>query len=225
MSRRPLLAAPREALPSQLMDALHTGVALSVVLGIGLSALPILTGDAKERNERRYVQPGPDEEADNLKWGIMSVLAAVPFLSPLGWVFGALDDEESSALYWSLAALYSLPYLTSGLRLDSFAVATLLAGAVHMQIERVARTEPAEVELPQAARSLLRRLPGAVVALGRYGAQVGGEVAQRTRRADDAARRRPDRKYLEEQSREARAELEKFDRKQRQRQRQKDGER
>jgi hypothetical protein len=135
------------------------------------------------------------------------------------WVFGALDDEDSAALYWTFAFIYTLPYLASGLQLDGFAAAALAAGAAHLQVERVAQTEPAEVELPAVARAALRRLPGAVAVAARYGARVGGEVAGRARRAGGAAARRPDRKFLEERSREARAELEEFDRRQRQRQR------
>ena len=134
-------------------------------------------------------------------------------------MFGVLDDEQSSLLYWGFSFTYTLPYLRNGFELDGFAFSALLLGAIHMQIERVAQTEPAEVELPAVVRLVLRGLPRALTALGRYGAGVGSEVAGRVRQSEDAARRRPDRKYLEAKSREARMELDEFDRRRRERER------
>lgn len=134
-------------------------------------------------------------------------------------MFAAVDDETSSKLYWTFAAVYCIPYLASGLELDNFAFVALLLGILHIQIERIAQTEPLELELPEVLRSLLRALPRTITALGRYGSSIGGEVEERFKRSDDARRRRPDRKYLEEKSREARMELDEFDRKRRQRER------
>jgi hypothetical protein len=140
-------------------------------------------------------------------------------------VFAALDDETASALYWSLAALYALPYIANGVQLDAFSLLTVAACAAHVQVERIAATEPVEVELPAVLRSLLRSLPGAVSLLARYGGRVGEEVGDRAKRAGGAARRRPDRKYLEEKSAEARMELDEFDRRRKQREREKQGQR
>jgi hypothetical protein len=134
-------------------------------------------------------------------------------------VFGALDDEASSTLYWSFAWIYTVPYIASGFELDGYAIAALIAGVAHMQVERIAQTEPVEIELPSVLRSLLRSLPRAVTALGRYGAVVGEEVSDRVGRSADAQKRKPDRKYLEEKSREARMELDDFDRKAREKER------
>jgi hypothetical protein len=110
-----------------------------------------------------------------------------------------------------------MPYLASGFELDNFAIVALLLGILHIQIERIAQTELLELELPEVLRSLLRTLPRTITAVGRLGGSIGGEVEERFRRSDDARRRRPDRKYLEEKSREARMELDEFDRKIRQR--------
>lgn len=137
-------------------------------------------------------------------------------------MFGALDDEESSFIYWSFALIYTLPYLRNGFELDGFAIAALLLGALHMQVERLAQTEPVEVELPEVLRALVRGLPRAVTALGRYGAGVGTEVGGRVRKSEEAQRRRPDRKELEARSRDARMELEEFDKMQRRREREKE---
>lgn len=139
------------------------------------------------------------------------------------WVFGALDDEDSSVLYWSFAWIYAMPYVANGFELDGYAIAALLVGIAHMQVERIAQTEPVEVELPQVLRSFLRSLPLALTVLGRYGAIVGEEVSGRVGRSADAQKRKPDRKYLEEKSREERMQLEEFDRKIREKERKKRG--
>lgn len=70
-------------LPDDVASALQTGTSIAIVLGIGLSTLPILTGDSKERNERRFLQPDAEEGADNVKWGVMSGLTLFPFLNPM----------------------------------------------------------------------------------------------------------------------------------------------
>lgn len=106
-----------------------------------------------------------------------------------------------------------MPYIANGFELDRYAIAALLVGIIHMQVERIAQTEPVEIELPQVLRSLLRSVPRALTALGRYGAGVGEEVRGRVGKSADAQKRKPDRKYLEEKSREARMQLDKFDRK------------
>ena len=249
-------------------------------------------------------------------------------------MFAALDDEEASTLYYSLAFIYALPYLGNGFELDGFALLSLAICILHvqvggwvgqvggcgcgrgramlciivllhsrgapsceqlglcsaststlhppaclpshacLQVERLAQTEPVEVELPSVLRRLLAGIPLAVRSLGRYSARLGEEVGGRTRSAEDARKRRPDRcvpasqgccrwvavvgvgvpcssahvncaggyalrsqclnlcladsvacllclltcrKYLEERSREARAELESFDKRRRER--------
>ena len=50
------------------------------------------------------------------------------------WVFAALEDEESAGLYYSLALLYGLPQLSAGFQQDWFSIATLIAGAAHVQV-------------------------------------------------------------------------------------------
>lgn len=64
-------------------QALRLGTSISVCLGIGLSLLPILTGESKEANAQRYFEPEAEERADNIRWGVMSVLSFVPFLNPM----------------------------------------------------------------------------------------------------------------------------------------------
>lgn len=117
--------------------------------------------------------------------------------------------------------MYTLPYITNGFELDWYAVLALILGIAHMQIERIGQTEPVEVELPQVIRALLRSLPRAVTAIGRYGSSVGEEVSGRVGRSAEAEKRKPDRKYLEEKSRQARMEFDEFDRRRKQREKEK----
>jgi hypothetical protein len=208
-------------LPETVQHGIQLGTGVAISLSVGLSLLPILTGDAKERNENRFNRPNAGERADNIRWGVMSILAAIPFLNPMGWVFGALDDEEFSTMYWTFAFLYSLPYLSNGFQVDTFAFSMLFVSIIHMQIERIAQTEPAEIELPEVLRKIAQGMLSAVDMLGVYGDRVGWDIRSRVKRSDEARRRRPDRKYLEEKSREERMELEDFDRRRRERERDK----
>jgi hypothetical protein len=189
--------------------------------------------------------------------------ACLPAAAAQAWVFAALDDEEASVLYYSLAFIYALPYLANGFELDAFALLALLICVVHVQVwaagtsrsraegcihgglasadrggsaseaggvlpartstppsrirtpppflfpahhayassapppplqlERVAQTEPVEVELPSVLRRLVGGIPQAVRSLGRYSSRLGTQVGGRTRSAEEAAKRRPDR--------------------------------
>lgn len=50
------------------------------------------------------------------------------------WVFAALEDEERARMYYWFAALYAIPLLHSGLKVDSFTIAMLLTGVAHIQV-------------------------------------------------------------------------------------------
>ncbi len=70
-----------------LAGGVRTTTVLALVLATVFSALPILTGESKERNERRFLRPDEGEGADNIKWSVMGLLAFFPFLNPLAsWV-------------------------------------------------------------------------------------------------------------------------------------------
>lgn len=62
-----------------------------------------------------------------------------------------------------------------------------------LQIERIALTEPVELELPAVVQSLLRAVPTAVRGVGRYASGLGSEAGSRVQSAEEAAKRRPDR--------------------------------
>lgn len=94
------------------------------------------------------------------------------------WVFAALSDEGGARapLYWAFAALYAAPALThgGGLSLDGAAVAAAAACALHVQVEKAARTSTARVRLP----------PGGLVGAARV---VGGAAVDAASTAAGAA--------------------------------------
>lgn len=76
---------------SLVVEGIQYATGVGIALGIALSSLPILSGEAREANERRYLQPTEEEEANSIRWGVMSVLSFIPYLSPLvreGWWHG-----------------------------------------------------------------------------------------------------------------------------------------
>ena len=58
-------------------------VAFGLMLGITVSALPLVTGHAKEKNEKRYVGGSEGELEDNVRWSVMSVTSCLPYLNYL----------------------------------------------------------------------------------------------------------------------------------------------
>lgn len=48
-------------------------------------------------------------------------------------MFAALDDDDASTLYYSLAFIYALPYFASGFELDGFALFSVLLCILHVQ--------------------------------------------------------------------------------------------
>lgn len=68
------------------------------------------------------------------------------------WAGLAAGEDRDPRAYYALAALYALPLARSGLEVDGFALALLVLGALHLQAERIAQTEPeAMAELLGAA--------------------------------------------------------------------------
>jgi hypothetical protein len=180
-------------LPDALSDSLKTGATLGIALSLALSALPILTGESKERNEARYNRPSQDEGVENIRWSVMAVLSFLPFIHPLSWIFAALDSDNASSssttttttLYFSFALLYSLPYLANGIEFDSAAALALVVGVAHVQLERIAQTEPVEAQLPTLLKSILKSIPRLFSVVARYGVSLGDEVVERTAREKD----------------------------------------
>ncbi|KAK9806965.1 hypothetical protein WJX72_008783 [[Myrmecia] bisecta] len=71
----------------------------------------------------------------------MSVVSLVPLVNWTVWVFVAWEEEDSNlrAIYYAFAILYALPLFHDGLTLDRFWVASVLACALHVQLERMSR--------------------------------------------------------------------------------------
>eukprot|EP00891_Asterochloris_glomerata_P002823 jgi/Astpho2/2823/Aster-x0131 len=80
----------------------------------------------------------------------MAVLSFIPWINWTAWIFAALDDEAQAAKFYTLAALYSLPAVRSALelRLDGFTIFSIVACAIHVQIERIANEEVSGLQVP-----------------------------------------------------------------------------
>eukprot|EP01026_Neomeris_dumetosa_P024012 TRINITY_DN2012_c0_g1_i4.p1 TRINITY_DN2012_c0_g1~~TRINITY_DN2012_c0_g1_i4.p1 ORF type:complete len:248 (-),score=17.55 TRINITY_DN2012_c0_g1_i4:238-981(-) len=105
----------------------------ATLTGLTISGLRILlSGD----------RIGTMEEGDNIRWGVMGVVSCIPYMNWLSWIFGALDDENNKNLYFGFAFLYIFPYILEGLQLDQLIIFIIILNALHVQVERLAVTEP-----------------------------------------------------------------------------------
>lgn len=128
-----------------------------------------------------------------------------------GWIFGALLDEESRYFYWLLSILYALPYITEGFSLDGFEIFCLLFGVAHMQIERIAATEPVELR-PGAMQQVLGKAPKSVKELGNFSEQTSREIRYKISENRNAGKRAVDRREREQENELIQEELFDFDR-------------
>eukprot|EP00884_Botryococcus_braunii_P018998 jgi/Botrbrau1/5782/Bobra.0155s0005.1 len=78
----------------------------------------------------------------------MTVISFFPVFNWLAWVFAAFDDPARASLYYTYTALYLLPLLRNGFQIDSPTIAWLVLGILHVQVERIARTEAVQISLP-----------------------------------------------------------------------------
>lgn len=123
-----------------------------VVGGILLAAASTWKRPSSRNVKYRPSYPADDEDGFEtaVRWSVMSVLSCVPYVNYMAWVFAALDssslfmlgdgeepeNKQVATHYWILAAVYALPYLIDGFHLDTFTLATLSIGVLHVQIER-----------------------------------------------------------------------------------------
>lgn len=68
-------------LPSDLQSSVQTGLGIAWLLALPFSALPILTGESKEKNEQRALSPSQTDSAANIRWSVMGVLSLVPYFN------------------------------------------------------------------------------------------------------------------------------------------------
>ena len=187
-------------------------VVTGVLAGLALSAAPLLGPPPPPpgRGKRSSKSSAADKEADaadaEVTWTLAGVVALIPFTNWVAWLGLALDidtDEAGTAdsaaadasrrvRYLAFAALYALPYLHSGLSVDALDVVAVLACAAHVQLERIAVTEPrtrllgggdegGEGSLDEWARTL-RDVADAAAAAGGQKSQEAPPGKQRGRR-------------------------------------------
>lgn len=77
---------------------LAASLTVGMIGGIAYSAIPILNGDAKRRNEGRLddLQGVEAADVDDVKWGTMSVLSFIPWLN---WLVRLLASEPSLLIH------------------------------------------------------------------------------------------------------------------------------
>ena len=71
---------------SALQDILAIGFLTSASAGLLYSAVPLLTGQSKEKNQSRLdTYKDKDADPDDVKWGVMSVVSFIPLVN---WTVG-----------------------------------------------------------------------------------------------------------------------------------------
>ncbi len=129
---------------------IHGGALGGILYGVLSSTQKVRSLDIYDDHRREYlVGMGGKEDGFEtaVRWSVMSILSCVPYVNYMAWVFAALDssslsmtnehnDGNMSKHYWTLAAIYSLPYLIDGFHMDTFTLLSLFIGVMHVQIER-----------------------------------------------------------------------------------------
>lgn len=143
------LTQQRHSRISAANELLSVGFYTAAAAGLLYSATPLLTGKSKEENQGKSDNYGDtDADPEGIKWGVMSVVSFIPLFNWTAWVFAAIDDETQAAKYYAFAAVYALPLIRNGFQFDSFLAAAVLMCAAHVQLERIANTEPVGINVP-----------------------------------------------------------------------------
>lgn len=114
---------------------LGLGTGVGILAALTWSGLPVISASNKQKEQRNNVD---DEDAIGVKWGVMTLLSFLPLFNWLAWIFAAFEDKDRASFYYILAILYGAPQLNAGFQQNWFSVATLLAGILHVQAERLA---------------------------------------------------------------------------------------
>ncbi|KAA6426412.1 MAG: hypothetical protein FRX49_03523, partial [Trebouxia sp. A1-2] len=143
------LKQQRRSRISAANELLSVGFYTAAAAGLLYSATPLLTGKSKDENQGRSDNYGEtDADPEGIKWGVMSVVSFIPLFNWTAWVFAAIDDETQAAKYYAFAAVYALPLIRNGFQFDSFLAVAVLLCAAHVQLERIANTEPVGIDVP-----------------------------------------------------------------------------
>ncbi|KAJ9515695.1 hypothetical protein QJQ45_002676 [Haematococcus lacustris] len=127
---RVVLRAPRALLP----DSIDQPLMAATLLASGVSIVSLAL---------RF-EPLPDAEAaDGSSYAVMGVVSCIPLVSWTAWLLPCILEPARSRLYLTWAALYAAPFLRDGFDLTGYSMAMLALGALHIQVARLAATEPA----------------------------------------------------------------------------------
>eukprot|EP00210_Caulerpa_lentillifera_P007682 g7333.t1 len=117
---------------SMAMDGI---VGSCACLCFAFAFVPILSPATNERVQK------PTDELDDIKWSVATIVSFLPYFNWTSWLLVAFDSEFPLA-YYLLSALYLAPSIESGFQMDSFTVFMIVLGVLHIQVERIAQTEP-----------------------------------------------------------------------------------
>lgn len=109
--------------PFGVLDALFTStVTTAVVSAFAVSAWPLLSPPGTQPRLTTTQQLSEaEQEADEQKWAVASVISFLPFTNWFAWA-GLAATDEGPARYFAFAVIYALPYLHSGLEFEQLNV-------------------------------------------------------------------------------------------------------
>mmetsp|Transcript_43756 Transcript_43756/g.109781 ORF Transcript_43756/g.109781 Transcript_43756/m.109781 type:complete len:292 (-) Transcript_43756:310-1185(-) len=175
--------APRRAIHCSAggLDGFTAAAATCSALGIAFSL-------ARRRPEPAQPTASPADADDGFfGWFLAAFLSLVPLANWTAWLVAAqledaeAEDSSSPTLCYAFAALYALPLLHGGIAPDASDVLILALGALHLQVERVAQTDPGALSaLPAPSRSAGLPLGSAAAAAGAALAKLGERLAARS---------------------------------------------
>ncbi|GMH44966.1 hypothetical protein BSKO_12923 [Bryopsis sp. KO-2023] len=159
----------------------------SAVTALAYGSIPLITHEEAPNERLHFVK-----DDDAIKWTVAGVVSCIPFLNWVAWVFIGLDCDVSFP-FFMLAFLYSTPFLMSGFDLNQFATFMFLAGILHVQVERLAQTEPnALIASLEGNKELLKALRASgsylSTSLSELMGGVGSNVEALNKKADRHAK-------------------------------------
>lgn len=130
-----------------------------------------------------YIVPDASDETNgtDFAWGISGFISFLPFFNWLAWILPALQSNRS-VIYYSYAALYFYPLARNGFDLDWYSLVMLLACITHVQVERIARTEPEVLQEATPFTSVGGALAKTLKAVGAFSGELATAVQDDARR-------------------------------------------
>lgn len=131
-----------------------------------------------------YFTPDPDDNTSDFGWGISGFITFLPLFNWLAWILPALQSNRS-LVYYTYAAVYAYPLLRNGFDQDWYSTLMFAACIVHLQVERLARTEPEVLQNAAPLKGVGSGLAKALKAVGAFSGELVSTVRKDVRRIRD----------------------------------------